>query len=105
MKKIVLKNSGIRKTHLAKKFLYLNKRGNSALAKNLFGYINSNDWSVFLYDLESRNNCQSGTPGNADSETCSTLLNIRKNNSNKIVIARYCYQLYQEQNFPSSWYY
>ena len=53
---------------------------------------------MFLYDLESRNNCQSDIPGNSDSETCSTLLNIRKNNSNKIVIARYGYQLYQEQN-------
>ena len=54
---------------------------------------------MFLYDLESRNNCQSDIPGiYSDSETCSTLLNIRKNNSNKIVIARYGYQLYQEQN-------
>ena len=42
---------------------------------------------MFPYDVEPGNNCQSETPAKADSNICSTLRNIRKNNSNKIVIA------------------
>ena len=42
---------------------------------------------MLSYDLDSVNDCLPDNPEQADSDICSTLRNIRKNNSNKIAIA------------------
>ena len=77
--KKVLENiykGGIKETHLDKRLLYSNKKGNSGLLKKLLGYINRKDVSVLAYDLVSGNDSQSDTFEKVNSDIYSTLRNI-----------------------------
>ena len=82
-----IENNGIKEVNLGKKCLHLNKKGNSALAKNLLRYIERKEWPALSNDANSGNDCLSVTPENANSDVYSNLENIRKNNSKKIIIA------------------
>ena len=67
--------------------LALNKKGNSAFAKNLLYHINRTDWSFFPYDLVAVNESLSNTLEKAKSSTSSSLQTIRKGNLNKLIVA------------------
>ena len=82
-----IKNNGIKEVYLGKKCLHLNKKCNSALAKNLLRCIERKEWSVLSIDVNSGNDCLSVTPENANWDVFSNLNNIWKNNSKKIIIA------------------
>ena len=80
-------NSSIKEFHLGKRKLHLNKKGNSAFAKNLLHHINRTDWSFIPYDLVTVNDCLSDTLEKAKSGTNSSLQTIRKDNLNKLIFA------------------
>ena len=80
-------NSGIKEFHLGKRKLHLNKKGNSAFAKNLLHHLNRTDRSFFLYHLVTVNDCLSDTLEKAKSGTNSSLQNIRKDKINKLIFA------------------
>ena len=82
-----IENNGIKEVNSGKKCLHLNKKGNSALAKNLLRYIKRKEWSALSNDVNSGNDCLSVTLEKANSDVYSNLENIRKNNSKKIIIA------------------
>ena len=65
----------------------MNKKGNSAFAKNLLHHINRTDWSFIPYDLVTVNDCLSDTLEKAKSGTNSSLQTIRKDNLNKLIFA------------------
>ena len=68
-------NSGIKEGHQGNKRLHLNKKGNSALAKNLLRCFDRKEF-IFGGFI---------TPKKANSDVYSNLENIRKNNSNKTI--------------------
>ena len=55
----------------------LNKKGNSAFAKNLLHHIHRTEWSFFPYGLVTVNDCLSSTLKKAKSGRNSSLENIR----------------------------
>ena len=73
-------NSGIKKFHLGKMKLHLNKKGNSAFAKKLLHHINRTEWSFFPCDLVTVNDCSSDNLEKAISGTNTSLQTIRKDN-------------------------
>ena len=79
-------NSGIKNFHLGKSKLYLNKKGNSAFAKNLLHHKNRTDSSFFPYHLVFINDCLPGTLEKAKSGTISGLQNMRKNKINELIL-------------------
>ena len=82
-----IENNGIWEVQLGKKRLHLNKKGNSALEKNLLRYNERKEWPVLSTDVNSGNYCLYVTPEKANSDVYSNLGNIRKNDSKKIIIA------------------
>ena len=75
-----------KKVHPGKKRLHLNKKGKRTLAKNLLRYTDRK--KKFLpIDVDSGNDCLSITLKRTSLDVCPNCENIRKNNSNKIVIA------------------
>ena len=62
----------------------MNKKGNSAFAKNLLHFINRTDWSFIPYDLVIVNDCLYDTLEKPKSGTHSSLQTIRKDNLNKL---------------------
>ena len=80
-------NSGIKEFHLGKRKFHLNKKGNSAFAKNLLHHINITEWSFFHYDLVTINDYLCDTLEKGKSGTNSSLQTIRKDNLNKLIFA------------------
>ena len=79
--------SSIKEFHLGKRKLHLNKKGNSAFAKNLLHHINMTEWSFFHYDLVTVNDYLCDTLEKGKSGTNSSLQTIRKDNLNKLIFA------------------
>ena len=77
--------SSIKEFHLGKRKLHLNKKGNSAFAKNLLHHINMTEWSFFHYDLVTVNDYSCDTLEKGKSGTNSSLQTIRKDNLNKLI--------------------